>query len=398
MPKEYSVTLPAIYDKFQCKGGACRNTCCQGWAIAITRGEYNKIRHHCKSEITETAFRRLPRKKAVDEHYADMKLKEDATCPFLDEKHLCSLQIEYGANILPLTCKQFPRLISTPLVDDSCWLSLDLGCERVLELLLECAPSGLFFQHDVRPLIDLRGYRIYNNSILSEYATDIRNLSIWILQNRAYSLSDRMLLLGLCLRELYEIEQSKQPEKIPQWFVKWQPYTKGNALKEILSELPGNRHLFVVNNLKSIIILSQISIDFLKFLPTVQKNISFTHEECFSYSTEQYEALHKQFYASFPQIDDLLENYMIIALLYTCFRFQDSSTIWRDYNYLCQIYSMLHFYLVVSAPTTIEEVIDQLVMFSRSVISLSTFSDATVKLMEQLQSDSLAHLAILVRE
>lgn len=390
MPKEYSVTLPAIYDKFQCKGGDCRNNCCQGWEIFVTRGEYSKIRHRCKSEITETAFQRFPRKKATDGYYAKMKLKEDGTCPFLDDKHLCSLQIEYGPNILPLTCKQFPRLISSSL-DNEVQLCLDLGCERVLELLLECAPDGLLFQHDVRSLHDLRGYHIYNDGLLAEYFTDIRNLSIWLLQNRAYSLSDRMLLLGLCLRELYEIEQSKQPEKIPQWFVKWQPYTQGDALKEVISELSGNRHLFVINNLKSTIILSRICIDFSKFLPIVQKNISFAHEEHFSYNVEQYNALHTQFYLTFPQLDDFLENYMIMVLFRMCFRFRESSTVWSDYNYLCQIYSLMHFYLVVSAPRTTEELIDRLAAFSRSTINFSLFSDSTAKLMEQLQSDSLAH-------
>ena len=398
MPREeFSVTLPTIYDKFQCKGGSCRNTCCQGWTISVTRGEYNKIRHRCKSEVTDTVFQRLSRKQAADEHYANVKITENGCCPFFDEKHLCGLQLEYGANILPLTCKQFPRLVSSSLDRDT-QLCLDLGCERVLELLLECAPTGLHFQHDVRFLQNLRGYQIHDDGLLAEYHSDIRNLCIWLLQNRSYSLSDRMLLLGLCLQDLHEIEQSKESEKIPQWFIKWQSYTKGDALKEVISELHGNRHLFVVNNLKSITILSNINIDFKKYLPTVQNNISFTHDEHFSYNIEQYEELHKQFYACFPWLDDFLENYMIMVLFRMCFRFRDSSTVWSDYNYLCQIYSLMHFYLVVSAPQTTEALIDQLTTFSRSTISFNVFSDVTVKLTEQLQSDSLAHLAILVRE
>lgn len=396
--KKFPVTLPDIYDKFQCKGGACRNTCCQGWAISVTRGEYNKIRHRCKSEVTDTAFQRLPRKQAVDAYYANVKLTENGCCPFLDEKHLCGLQLEYGANILPLTCKQFPRLLSSSSFDDTAQLGLDPSCERVLELLLECAPNGLHFQHDTRSLNHLRGYRIYDDGLLVEYHNDIRNLCIWLLQNRSYSLSDRMLLLGFCLQDLHKIEQSKESEKIPQWFVKWQPCTKGDALKEVISELRGNRHLFVVNNLKSILILSRICVDFNKFLPTVQNNISFTHDEHFSYNIEQYEELHKQFYACFPQLDDFLENYMIMVLFRMCFRFQNSSTVWSDYNYLCQIYSLMHFYLVVSAPRSTEALIDQLTAFSRSTVNFNAFSDATAKLMEQLQSDSLAHLAILVRE
>lgn len=74
--KKFPTIMPTIYDKFQCKGGACRNTCCQEWEIYITRGEYNKLRHRCKSEKMQSFLDRIPRKNASDAHYATVHFND----------------------------------------------------------------------------------------------------------------------------------------------------------------------------------------------------------------------------------------------------------------------------------------------------------------------------------
>ena len=81
--KKFPTVMPTIYDKFQCKGGACRNTCCQQWEINITRGEYNKLRHRIKDEKMQSLFHRVPRKEATDDRYALVELDEEGYCPLI---------------------------------------------------------------------------------------------------------------------------------------------------------------------------------------------------------------------------------------------------------------------------------------------------------------------------
>lgn len=399
--QQYSVTLPTIYDEFQCKGGACRNTCCQNWTINITRGEYTKIRNRCKSEITESAFKRLPRKQATDANYAIMQLTEQGLCPYLTEDHLCGMQLEYGFPILPWICKQFPRY-SVIFSDDSFRYALDTGCERVNELLWENAENGLRFITDTREVKN--HFSKLQSNTLSEWESDIQNLCIWLMQNRSYSLSDRLILLGLAIRELDEIQKESAPERIPAWFMKWQAQTKGNELAESLSELSGESYWFVSNILEtyySLYLSNQKN--FSKEYQTFQSNLSFTDK--FNYNTqrvelfwnhEQYITLKERFYKDFPNVEDFLENYIVLNLVRMGFPFQLESC-WDTYTLLVTYYSLTLFSLIVNDLQSIEAFIDQVSFLSRETLNLSTFQKFFSEQLKKTESDSLAHLAILIR-
>lgn len=395
--KKFPTVMPTIYDKFQCKGGACRNTCCQQWEINITRGEYNKLRHRIKDEKMQSLFHRVPRKEAVDDRYALVELDEEGYCPYLTDSKMCGLQLEHGYPILPNICKLYPRIYKQ-INPELHAFSLDTGCERTLELLWEEAENGLRFTSDMRDNLGL----LSRDSVapefagFSDYISDIQNLCIWLLQNRDYSLSDRMLILGLAMRELQEIEDAQAAERIPEWFVKWQAHTKGSVLAETLSQLEGNRQWFLMNNSKLLLGLRAVP-SMKKFYPSLAEHIDLVRQpESFSCNADKYHALDTQFAQQFPNIDHFFENYMVLTLFRLIFPFNQAS-VWQSYLYLCSFYSLMRFVAVAAAPHSIEELIDALSILSRTCLNMNYFSNFTAEQLDSSDSSSLAHMAILLR-
>ena len=392
--KKYPVTRPTCFDRFQCKGGACRNTCCQGWNITISRAEYNKVRHLLRHDDVQF-FKRLPRQTANDRIYATVKMTEDNHCPLFDSEGLCGLQRKYGYGALPDICKFFPRLMMQ-FSDESFSQSLDSGCEKTLELLWEEQEEGLSFvttQMDVSGLVSVNVHRYP----LSEYAADLRNLSIWLLKNRSYSLSDRMILLGLAMRELQEISELEHPDaQVSSWFIKWQEQTKDSTID--LSDLNGNRTWFMMDNLKILFFFQKLLSKKGDYLSRIIENISFEiiEEKNIYYDISKYEALETQFIELFPKFDFFFENFMVMTLFRLAFPFNENS-IWRSYLYLCATYSLMRFVAIASAPHNAQELIDYMTALSRDSLNMNLFSNFTAGELSVRSSDSLAHMVILIR-
>ena len=392
--KKYPVTRPTCFDRFQCKGGACRNTCCQGWNITISRAEYNKVRHLLRHDDVQF-FKRLPRQTANDRIYATVQMTEDQRCPLLDQEGLCALQRKYGYGALPDICKFFPRLMMQ-FSDESFAQSLDSGCEKTLELLWEEQEEGISFvtsQIDINGLVSAHVHRYP----LSEYAADLRNLSIWLLKNRSYSLSDRMILLGLAIRELQEISELEHPdEQLSSWFVKWQEQTNGSTID--LSDLNGNRTWFMMDNLKILFFFQKLLSKKGDYLDRIVENISFEiiEEKNIYYDISKYEALETQFIERFPKFDLFFENFMVMTLFRLAFPFNENS-IWRSYLYLCATYSLMRFVAIASAPHNAQELIDYMTALSRDSLNMNLFSNFTAGELSVRSSDSLAHMVILIR-
>ena len=61
--KKALVFKPEYYDNFSCKSSSCRQTCCAGWAITLSKEEYRKIQNSIRDEEmfdTRTYFEKMP--------------------------------------------------------------------------------------------------------------------------------------------------------------------------------------------------------------------------------------------------------------------------------------------------------------------------------------------------
>lgn len=211
----------AYYDEFHCTGSDCLDTCCQKWTISLTKREYlNYKKMDCSPElksIINTAFKRI--KEGYDFRYAAMKLDENGICPFLGEDHLCKIQKEKGAEALTLVCSSFPRQIHQ-IGDDVYIYACDITCSHVAELLIN-HPEGLALVEEEyagdNPMIEmnlLSGNVTDKNLKGLQFFWDIKNAQLDILQNRNFTIPERMLILGFFAQKADEYIKNNTGEKI----------------------------------------------------------------------------------------------------------------------------------------------------------------------------------------
>ncbi|MBR3745963.1 MAG: flagellin lysine-N-methylase [Selenomonadaceae bacterium] len=107
MQKKFLYFQPRYVEKFKCDGSKCNARCCKNWNVFIdkkTYEQYSQIKPEADAaEILSHMIFHDERK----EHF--VMLKADGSCPFLNEKNLCRLQLKYGENFLSVTCSTYPR-------------------------------------------------------------------------------------------------------------------------------------------------------------------------------------------------------------------------------------------------------------------------------------------------
>ena len=123
------------YNKFECIGSECEDSCCKGWTVTIDKKTYRKYKN-----IPDLPFRKEVLTHIVHDRRAGMggghkvKLDKDKSCPFLNEDKICNIYQKYGKNYLSNTCTIFPRnrryFFNLP---ES---ALSLGCPEVTRLAI----------------------------------------------------------------------------------------------------------------------------------------------------------------------------------------------------------------------------------------------------------------------
>ena len=51
--------IPEYYRQFQCIGGACEDTCCQGWTVDVDKTSYKRLMRDSQPEIRGIARNNL---------------------------------------------------------------------------------------------------------------------------------------------------------------------------------------------------------------------------------------------------------------------------------------------------------------------------------------------------
>lgn len=213
----------AYADDFHCIGPECSDSCCKYWAITLGKREYlNYKKMDCSPELKskiDSAFYRI--KDGNDNMYAAMKLVNDTDCPFLDKDSLCMIQKEKGEQALSYTCKIFPRMIYR--ADKNSYVKLcTINCSHVAEMLIE-HPEGLeIIETDYDGTDELINKNLSSLEVTpsnwegAPYYWTIRNAQLDILQNRNFTIPERMLILGYYSMKADEYVK-KSTEKISEF-------------------------------------------------------------------------------------------------------------------------------------------------------------------------------------
>lgn len=208
----------AYMDEFRCAGAECADSCCKHWAITLSQKEYSDfMKIQCSPKlksVIDSAF--FPVRGGNELCFAAMKLKENGDCPFWDADKLCMLQKELGEAALCHTCRIFPRLYRK-VGEDTIVGLCSLNCSRTVELLINY-PQGLEIEETEYDGSD----EYINRGIFSgdstpsswqglPYYRSIRSAQLGILQNRSFTLTERMLHLGF-----YSMKADKYVKRAPE--------------------------------------------------------------------------------------------------------------------------------------------------------------------------------------
>ena len=208
------IFMPEYMTKFKCDGVNCEETCCAGWGISIDEDTFNRY-----TNTKNNGFKKLLEHKIVENrnktflNYGSMIITENIKCPFLNESSLCDIHGGFGEKELCITCYNYPRIFN--IIDEVYEKSALMSCPVAANLALlnkekmdfvEGEDSIYDNKVEVRRIFDLESMSC--EYTLLEYFWEIRVLSINILQNRNYSIDERLNILEMLYGELQQEEIS----------------------------------------------------------------------------------------------------------------------------------------------------------------------------------------------
>lgn len=406
----YQIIKPAYYDKFQCLGGDCKLTCCQDWKIFISKSDYTKIKNARKpKELAEEVAKSVKRIKpnGTNEHYAQIEYNEQNYCAMMNKNGLCQLQMECGYTTLPTVCKIFPRIKNILRFDINSALieaSSTFGCEEIVNMMMKLE-NGIEFvsetaNHDAIPFYPKSYNKIHiEKRPTLKYLVDIQTLGIAILQNRFYTLNQRMLLLGLALKHISDLETDGNSDQIPSYVDEFLSQPNDTSILDIFSDIKPNYNLLISNSV-AIICVIEGNASFKALTHTVLKNLSVEFTDTgYNFNSLPYINAVEARNEFFKNREYILEN---IIVNYFFMQFQPFAsykhTIWQNYMSFCSLYSLFNFYItgVLCDNPNDETFVNAVTVFSRKLTHNETFKSVFCDRLDKNDSNTLAHMAILI--
>ena len=390
---------PAYYDDFRCLAAGCRYSCCKGWRISFNKKDYLSLKRQEGSEEfnarMDHGLRRIRKGPLADIHFGEFDM-DSGVCPLLREDCLCGLQVEKGPEALPAVCQTFPRA-KIPSASGYLERSLSPACEGVLELLWNL-PDGVEFRSNPLPKKERGTLTVSGERPLVPFFQPIREWCIDILQDRRLPLPQRILLIGLALRELAEGEMD-----IPAWL------TRARALPEA-EELPGLPRednalaMFLTSNLRTLNLLETTGVDYADIQSGVPRALGVTLRMDalqVTIPTAPYRAARQRYEENFKDREYFMENLMVSLFFQLNLpNLKSGEELWKSYVSFCNLYAFYRFMAVASCREggagDKAELFRLIVFASRGMIHNGARQTALRDELFQNDSATLAHMAILL--
>ena len=212
--------LPKYMIEFKCVSSNCIDSCCAGWDINIDEDTYNKY-ENSTGELKGLLDRKFI--KNEDEYdsfnYGFMVLKDENRCPFLNSNMLCDIHGGDGQENLCITCKSYPRVFN--IVDNVYEKSGLPSCMEICTRAFLNKDKMEFVESkedieekniEIRRIIDSEAFE--GTESLLQYFWDIRVVSINIMQDRSFSIEERLNILNTFYEQIDGIYNSGEIDNI----------------------------------------------------------------------------------------------------------------------------------------------------------------------------------------
>jgi len=415
MPKKKREILqPEYMNRFKCIGGACEDSCCNGWRVSVDKKTFLKYRRAKDEELKAMLDKHIKRERKdevkSDEAYARVSLV-NGTCPFLDAKSLCAIQNKLGYEGLCDVCAVYPRLYK--IVDKKLERCATLSCPELARLAL-FNEEGIGFENvEEAPgfgRIPARAPAIAPSSTKNaanpvKFFLDTRYICLSILQNREYSIGQRLVLLGMLCRKIDELSASARVEELPAMLERFGVDVESGELKPELDTVETNFSIqmrlakeLTDERLKTELVASQA---YLANVMETLAGINFVGGTEPEDIVKKYMENRETYVAAYLKDKAyVMENFVVNEFFSHLMPFGSGETAWDSYLFLCVLYGMVKLHINGIAGCrkglTDETVTRVIQTFSKTVLHNGKFIPNMIKRLKENGFDTLAWMAILV--
>ncbi|GBU20998.1 hypothetical protein R80B4_00885 [Fibrobacteres bacterium R8-0-B4] len=415
MPKKKRTILqPEYMSKFKCIGSACEDSCCRGWRVSIDKKtflEYRRVKDEELKALLDKYVKR-ERKEDVksDDAYARVGLV-NGNCPFLDAQSLCTIQNKLGYDGLSDVCAIYPRLYK--LVDKKLERCATLSCPELARVALFNEEGLVFEEVEETPAlgrIPARAPALAPS--LTKFAAkpvkffwDVRLFCLSLLQNREYTLGQRLTLLGMLCRKIDELGKASEVEEIPALLERFGADVEAGSLKADLDSVEANFNIqmrlakeLTDERLRTELVASQA---YLVCVMETLAGIGFVAGTEPDEIVKKYKENRETYVAAYLKDKaHVLENFVVNEFFAHLMPFGSGETAWDSYLFLCVLYGMvkLHINGIAGCRKGLtDEIVARIIQpFSKTVLHNGKFIPNMIKRLKENEFDTLAWMAILV--
>lgn len=409
--KKKTVLVPQYMRQFSCIGSACEDSCCVGWRVSIDEKTYKKYNRVNDAELSPLLEKKVTRNRSnpTESNYAKIKLNEDGSCVFLNEEKLCKVQLKLGEDYLSSVCASYPRVYNE--VNEVWEKSATVSCPEIARLAL-LNPDGIEFD-EIEEWVDERSYlskKLATNdkklaAKAQKYFWELRIFTIQLLQNREYSLSDRLIVLGMFYQKVEEYISKKQVEQIPQLMASYMNILEEGSLREDLKNVPVQSivQMELVKEMTEVRFFQGVTNQrYLECLSEMLNGLNYITGTPFEEVVKQYpEVFEKYYQPHMDQLEYIMENYLVNYVYKNMFPFSGFPTVFDDYVMLVVHYSMIKLHLIGMAgfhKGLNDELIIKLIQsFAKTVEHNNLFLKSLFDLLKKNGFTSMPYMSILIK-
>ncbi|SHH27451.1 lysine-N-methylase [Thermosyntropha lipolytica DSM 11003] len=322
---------------------------------------------------------------------------------------LCKIQRNLGEEYLSDTCALYPRHLVK--IDGRHERSLTMSCPEAARLAL-LNPDGMAFENieedagiriKLHSIFDTEGHLYLNKP--QRYFWDIRLFSLSLLQNRSYDLGERLIILGIVYKKIVELQNEGRTHDIPAMLESMHNLILSGAFKEELEKIPSQSHIQMrlAKELTDERVLQGInSSRYLECLKETLLGLGYVEGASLEEIAANYEASCRDYLK--PYLEEkgyILENYLVNEYFREMMPFGRYKSIWDSYVFLCVIYSMVKLHLIGMAGhhkgLNDDMALKLIQSFSKTVLHNTNYIQHIIKLLQDNSFDTLAYMAILVK-
>ncbi|MDU1444032.1 MAG: flagellin lysine-N-methylase [Clostridium cochlearium] len=405
------ILQPEYMKKFTCIGSSCKDSCCIGWRVSLDKDTYLKYKRNQDKELKPIFKNMVNRNRSGknDASYGKIKMDEKGRCPFLNEDNLCKIHSKLGEKFLSNTCQIYPRFINK--VDGMLERSATRSCPEVVRLAL-LNPNGIIFEqieenedttNYVHKIFDTQGHLYLNKP--ERYFWQIRIFSLSLLQNRNYTLWQRLIILGMTYEKIEELSLNNLTKDIPIMLETMEGVIEDQSMKDGLRNIPNNNQIQMrlVKELMDKKLIQGVSSErYLKVVKETLLGIGYVEGADIREVLKTYEKNYNEYVLPYiKEKEYILENYLVNEYFMEIMPFGKYKSIWDSYMFLCVIYSMVKLHMI-GVSGHYKELNDDLTLkiiqsFSKAILHNERYIQGIIKLLKNNGYDSLAYMAILVK-